>query len=92
MNVINQFEYMYSNKKFSVFGAFSPGYTSFQKEEYRMNKLFQYTHEVYRVYQPYFTPQQKQPPILAEVKVSTEHQEKELDFSQMLKAEIQALY
>lgn len=56
-----------------------------------MRKVFHYTHEIYRVYQPNFSPKPKQPPILAEVKVSAEPEKKELDFSQMLKAEIQAL-
>lgn len=57
-----------------------------------MRKVFNYGNEMFHVTPSSFSPnQKKQPVVLAEYKISAEPEKKDLDFSQMLNAEIRAL-
>lgn len=57
-----------------------------------MRKVFNYGNGNFQVNPSSFSPNsRKQPAVIAEYKVSTKTEEKELNFSQMLSAEIRAL-
>lgn len=56
-----------------------------------MRKVLNYGGQIFQVTPSNFTPNKKPSPVIAEFKVSTEPEKKELDFSQILNAEIRAL-
>lgn len=66
--------------------------SSYFKEDNSMRKVFNYGNEMFQVTPSNFSPnQRKQPVFVAEYKISVEPEKKDLDFSQMLNAEIRAL-
>ena len=57
-----------------------------------MRKVLNYVNGTFQVSPSGFTPNhKKQPVVIAEYKISTRPEEKELNFSQMLNAEIRSL-